>query len=81
MFRSTYSTILRGRICRTLCCYGITRSYPDKSTGHAQKLTVSTYRHILHKTIKEGKSAELKLATAHSLWGPRSEIISEDDSA
>jgi len=46
--------------------HSITRSHPDKSTGHAHKLTISTYSHIPHKTINERKSAELNRATALS---------------
>ena len=47
-------------------CFAITRSHPDKTTGHAHKLTISTYSHIPHKTINESKSAELNLITALS---------------
>ena len=48
-------------------CFAITRSHPDKTTGHAHKLTISTYSHIPHKTINESKSAELNLVTALSM--------------
>jgi hypothetical protein len=59
-----------GALVRVRSGYGIdsiTRSLPDKSTGHAHKLTISTYSHILHKTINKRKSAELNLVTAQSM--------------